>query len=191
MKPAEHRQPNDLAVLKLVGGLLAPSTRSSSAPAAGSFFESARGVLGDVFGEGAGGGAGGEDAGDGVVVEGAEGVGVAQGADEVGGRVALAQQQDLARVIGRQARLGDDEAGDEVIAPSPTEGDAPPQLLDVLLRVGAVGAQGVDDLRSLGSSRHPGEKGRATPPANALALRSEDTLKRNGGPVMPARRAVR
>lgn len=61
-----------------------------------------------------------------MVVEGAEGVGVSEGADEVGGRVALAQQQDLACVIGRQSRLGDDEAGDEEDGPVAhlVEGDA-------------------------------------------------------------------
>lgn len=52
--------------------------------------EATRGLLGDVLSELAGRGAGGEDARDGLLLEGAEGLGVAEGAVEVGGGEALA-----------------------------------------------------------------------------------------------------
>ncbi len=81
---------------------------------AGALVEAARGVLGDVLGEGPGRDAGGEDARDGLVLEGAEGAGVAQRGAQVGRRVALAQEQDLARLVSGQARRRDGEPGKEV-----------------------------------------------------------------------------
>ena len=57
--------------------------------------DAAHGLLGDVLVERAGRRAGGEDALDGVVLEGAEARGVAEGGVEIGGGVALAQQEDL------------------------------------------------------------------------------------------------
>ena len=54
--------------------------------------EAACGGLGDVLGEGPGRDAGGEDARDGLVLEGAEGAGVAQGGAQVGRGVAPAKK---------------------------------------------------------------------------------------------------
>lgn len=61
--------------------------------------DAAHGLLGDVLVERAGRGARGEDALDGVVVEGAEGGGVAQGRVEVGRGEALAQLEDSAGLV--------------------------------------------------------------------------------------------
>ena len=58
-------------------------------------FESAHGVLGDVLVEGARRRPSRQDALDGAVVEGPERGGVSEGAVDVGGGVALAEQQDL------------------------------------------------------------------------------------------------
>jgi len=60
-------------------------------------------VLGDVFVERAGGGARGHDALDGVMLEGAEGGGVSERGVEIGGGVALAEQQDLASLVSPEA----------------------------------------------------------------------------------------
>jgi hypothetical protein len=76
--------------------------------------ETPRGVIGDVLGEPARRRARGEDAGDGLLLEGTEGVGMAERAVEVGGGEALAQEQDLARVVARlPRRMGAEQAGEE------------------------------------------------------------------------------
>jgi hypothetical protein len=62
--------------------------------------DSSHGLLCDVFVEGAGRGARGEDSLNGAVVEGAEGRGVGEGGIDIGGGIALAQKQDLARLMG-------------------------------------------------------------------------------------------
>ncbi len=74
------------------------------------------GLLGDVLGEPARRGAGDEDALDGLVLEGAEGAGVGERGAEVGGGVALAQEQDLPGVVAGGAALGGGEAGEEARA---------------------------------------------------------------------------
>ncbi len=76
--------------------------------------ETTRGVLGDVLGEPARRRARGEDAGDGLLLEGTEGVGMAERAVEVGGGEALAQEQDLARVVARlPRRMGPEQTGEK------------------------------------------------------------------------------
>src|SRR5271166_4642553 len=62
-------------------------------------FEPARHVLGDVLVEGARRGPSGQDALDGEVLEGSERCGVSECTVEVGGVVALAQQQDLTSLM--------------------------------------------------------------------------------------------
>jgi len=62
-------------------------------------FEPARGLLGDILVEGAGGRGSGEDALDSAVIERAEGRGVPERVIEIGGVVPLAQEQDLARLV--------------------------------------------------------------------------------------------
>ena len=57
-----------------------------------SLLQSPRSVLGDILGERARGGAGSEDARDGLVLEGAERAGVAEGLVEVLALIALAQE---------------------------------------------------------------------------------------------------
>lgn len=65
--------------------------------------DAADSLLGDVLVEGARGGASGEDARDSVGVEGAKAGGVAESGVEVGRRVALAEEQDLARLMSPDA----------------------------------------------------------------------------------------
>lgn len=106
--------------------------------------EPACSLLGDVLGEATRGGARGEDALDGQVLEGAEGARVGEGGAEVGGGVALAQEQDLAGVVAGEAALRGGEAGEEA---RPIDADAGEGLLD-LGEVGAAAIPGrVDELR--------------------------------------------
>ena len=81
--------------------------------------EAAEGLLGDILCESAGPGAGKQDARNGGVLEGAVGERVAEGAFEVVGGVALAQQEDLARVVGAVARHGDGELLEEGVGLRP------------------------------------------------------------------------
>lgn len=75
--------------------------------------EAARGVFGDVLGERARLSARGEDARHGVVVEGAVRARVAERGAQVVGRVAGAQEQELAGVVAGEARRRGGEAGEE------------------------------------------------------------------------------
>lgn len=77
------------------------------------FFEAARGLLGDVFIEGAWARTGGEDALDGVVFERAEGRGVPERGVDVGGGIALAQEEDLARLVAPEPRHAEEHQSKE------------------------------------------------------------------------------
>ena len=104
----------------------------------------AGGLLGDVLGEAAWGGARGQDPLDGLVLEGAEGTGVGERGGEVGGGVALAQEQDLTGVVAGEAALRGGEAGEEACTALAAVGEG---LLD-LGEVGAAAIPGrVDELR--------------------------------------------
>ena len=97
------------------------------------------GLLGDVLGQPARSGARGQDALDGAALEGSEGAGVRKRRAEVGGAVALAKQQDLARVIAGETALGSAQAGEEE---GPGLADAGEGLLE-LVKVGGGPAPGL------------------------------------------------
>jgi len=94
--------------------------------------EATRGVLGDVLGEPSRGRARGEDAGDGLLLEGAEGKGMAERAVEVGGGEALAEEEDLSGVVtGELGRGRAHEAGEEGRGQGPHLLEGHPQLVEV------------------------------------------------------------
>lgn len=94
------------------------------------------GRVGDVLVEGARPGGGLEDAADGGVIEGAVALGVAQRGEQVAGRVALAQREDLAGVVGGAPALGALEAAEVGVGAVAERVEGGPQDVEV----GAAGA---------------------------------------------------
>ena len=88
-------------------------------------------LVGDVLGEAAGSGAGGEDALDGAALEGAEGARVGEGGVEIGGRVSLAQEQDLTGVVAGEAALRGLEPGKEEGAFVAEVGEGSAELVEI------------------------------------------------------------